>query len=182
MRYFTPERWMKLQHVHTKQAFYSTHEDWERARTAYRQKLNRVLGEFPGRVKRFAESECLHDARVLAIWQGRSRLNFILRPDPPTEELITLTYTLFTSPQIDCHALSSDYRTKHAAWMYDELGIERLKGGDVAFIHNILLSNGWELAIRFRRFDFSRSKVLLLDPDKEFLLTHFSKPGSARGA
>jgi hypothetical protein len=109
-------------------------------------------------------------------------LNFILRPDPPTEELITLTYTLVTSPQIDSAALSSQYRTKHAAWMYDELGIEKQKRGDGVFSHNILLSNGWEVALRFHRFDFYRSKVLLLDPDKESLLTCFSKPRSARGA
>jgi hypothetical protein len=167
MKYFTPKRWMQLQNVHTKNAFYSAHEDWERARTAYRQKLNQVLREFPGRLKRFAASECLHDAMVVAIWQGRSRLSFILRPDPPTEELILLNYAVVAPPKIDSSALPTQYRTKHAAWMYDEIGIEKVKGGEDIFIHNILLSNGSEIAIHFRRFEFSRSKVLLVAPEKE---------------
>jgi|GEM_PF-5107116 len=47
-----------------------------------------------GLLKRFVESECLHDAMVLAIWQGPSRLNVILRPDLPTREVVVLTYTL----------------------------------------------------------------------------------------
>src|SRR5437660_6357824 len=73
MKYFTPERWIRFQDPRDKQVFYSAFGEWEHALKSYRRKLRRILRESPNRLKRFAESECLHDAVVLAIWQGRSR-------------------------------------------------------------------------------------------------------------
>jgi hypothetical protein len=182
MRFFTPERWMRFQHTSEQEAFYSAQADWEQARAAYQQELNQVLPKVPSRLKRFAESECLHDAMILALWQGRSRLNFLLRPDPPTQELIQLTYTLVTPLRVNPSALPPEYRTKHAAWMYDEIGMEETASGKAVFSQTILLSIGWEVTIRFSRFDFFRPKMLLPSADQESLLTLLSMPRSAREA
>src|SRR5260370_40233548 len=146
MKYFPPERWLRFQDPRDKQVFYSASEEWEQARKAYRRKLRQILRESPNRLKQFAESECLHDAMVLAIWQGRSRLNVILRTDLPTQEVLVLTYTLLAEPLIDRSSLPPEYRTKHAAWMYDEIGAEKRRNGKVVFTHSVLLSNGWEVA------------------------------------
>jgi hypothetical protein len=66
--------------------------------------------------------------------------------------------------------------------MYDEIGTQKRENGKVAFTHTVLLSNGWEVTIRFSRFDFTRRKVLLLDPKKESILTLFGKQNSSRAA
>jgi hypothetical protein len=182
MKYFTPERWLRFQDPRDKQVFFSAHEEWQEALRTYRRKLRQILRRSPNRLKRFAESECLHDAMVLAIWQGRSRLNVILRPDMPTQEVVVLTYTLLADPLIDPSALPPEYRTKHAAWMYDEIGTEKRENGKMVFTHTVLLSNGWQVAIRFSRFDFARRKVLLLDSKQQSMLSMVGKPSSAREA
>jgi hypothetical protein len=46
--------------------------------------------------------------------------------------------------------------------MYDEIGVEG--GGKPVFTHSILLSSGWEVRLRFRRFEFQHPEALLPVP------------------
>jgi len=61
-------------------------------------------------------------------------------------------------------------------WLYDELGVERIPGppswltpedrarGDgwaTVSTHNILLSNGWEVGLKFRKFKLARPETYI---------------------
>jgi hypothetical protein len=161
MRYFTPERWLKLQHVEDEQAFYSAHTEWEQALADYRKELEQTIPRLPPDLRRFMVRECLHDATVLADWRGRSRLTILLRPEPPAPRLFLLNYTLVEPPSVVLSALPREYRTEHAVWMYDEVGVEEGESmnGDLVFNHCILLSDGREVRLRFTRFRFSQPEL-----------------------
>ena len=67
------------------------------------------------------------------------------------------------------------YRTEYVAWMYDEIGLgepvmhrpsgrrrTNQENGQVpVYYHNLLLSNGWELFLRFRQLKITRPQQLL---------------------
>src|SRR5437867_3326257 len=116
MKYLTPERWLRLQNTADEQAFSAAHVDWERAIELYRDELSQVLPLLPARLRRFAESECLHDATVLSTWLGKSRLEILLRPDPPGERLFLLAYSLIERPQVTPSGIPPEYRTPHEGW------------------------------------------------------------------
>jgi hypothetical protein len=158
MQYFTPERWVKLQHVEDERAFNTAQAEWEQALTAYREALEQAIPCLPPNLRRFVKRECLHDARVLADWGGRLHLTILLRPEPPGLRLVLLNYTLAEPPTVDLAALPREYRTEHTTWMYDEVGVEAGSGqnGDPVFTHSYLLSDGREVRLRFRRFTFSQ--------------------------
>jgi hypothetical protein len=174
MRSFTPERWLRFQDVSDPRARRAAHEDWEHAITNYRRALQRVLPECPPQLRRFIEGGSLHDTTVLAIWRGRSPLSILVRPEPPADPLILLVYTLVDTPEIDPEALPAGQRTLLARWMYDEVGMEKTAPSSGAaegpvFAHSILLSNGWQLAIRFRRFEYASPETLLAVQGQETL-------------
>ncbi len=169
MKYFTPERWLRLQNVDDNRALSAAVEDWERAITAYREELATLLPRLPARLRRFAESECLHDATVVSAWLRKSRLEILLRPEPAGERLYLLAYSLVESPRVRPSGISSEYHTAQECWMYDEVGVEgsELPGeadGKPVFTHSILLNGGWEVTLRFRRFDMLRPEALLPAP------------------
>jgi hypothetical protein len=167
MRYFTPERWLKLQHVDDERAFYSAQTEWEQALADYRKELERILPRLPRDLQRFVECECLHDATVLADWRGRSRLTILLRPEPPASRLFLLNYTLAETPTVAHAALPREYRTEHTTWKYDEVGVEEGSGlnEDAVFTQDILLSDGREVRLRFTRFSFSQPEPGFPLPD-----------------
>jgi hypothetical protein len=163
MRYFTPERWLELQHVEDEKAFYSAQTNWEQAHSEYCKQLARLLPRLPRSLQRFAKEERLHDATVLADWRGRSRLTLLLHPDQPGSRLFLLNYTLVEPPSIIPTRLPKEYQTEHLLWKYDEIGAEkggRLRGEPV-FTHCILLSDGREIRLRFTRFTFSQRDPVL---------------------
>jgi hypothetical protein len=161
MKHFTPQRWLALQNVDDERSFYSAHRDWEQATAAYRKELERALPRLPADLRRFAQGECLHDATIIAHWQGRSRLSILLRPDAPDDRLFLLVYTLVEPPRVAFPALPPEYRTGQAGWMYDEIGVE--EGGDPdsdpVFTHAVLLRDGREIKLRFRRFTYARPQA-----------------------
>ena len=107
--------------------------------------------------------------------------------DLPPEELTALARTFFDltldyigSPS----ALPEPYRSRQATWLYDEIGVERdtifdaaagvqYKSGTQAtanagqqrgvavFTHDILLSTGWELHLRFHQLNITRPTPLI---------------------
>src|SRR5262249_61691923 len=135
-------------------------------------------------LRRLAELGSLHDARVLGMWQAQTRLTIVLQPEGEASRLCVLTYSLVGSPSIDPSALPGPYRSGGAAWLYAEIGIDRgtpfdtaarapldpgaraaENGGTqraaVVFTHDILLSNGWELRLRFHQLNLARPAALI---------------------
>jgi hypothetical protein len=167
MQFFTPDLWLRFQKMNDEPAFNAAHLDWQRALQDYRAELAEWLPKMPKRLRQFAELGGFHDGTVLAIWRGRGKLNVLVETERPAEQLFLLVYSLVANPEVNQSALPAEYRTERAGWMYDEIRVEGGEKGNPAtarFLHSILLSNGWEITLRFSRFDFSRVESILSLP------------------
>jgi hypothetical protein len=158
MKYFTPERYLRLGNLEDKQAFLAAQQDWEQAVTKYATQLRRIQEQLPAGLRRLVDSVYLHDARVLGMWLGRvSRFTISLQPESDPSRLVVLTYSLLEPPGVNKRALPPESCSEPVAWLYDELDIQsatkkRLR----VFVHSILLSNGWEIRLRFRDVTVTR--------------------------
>jgi hypothetical protein len=169
MKYFTPERYLRLGNLDDKQAFLAAHEDWEQAVKEYAAHLRRLRDQLPVGLKRLVESVYLHDARVLGMWLGRvSRFTICLQPESDPSRLAVLTYSLLEAPTVNKLALPPESCSEPVAWLYDELSIQPAtkkrslpSQGTPIFIHDVLLSNGWELRLRFRDVTVARPVALI---------------------
>ena len=65
MKYFTPERYLRLGNLTDKQAFLAAQRDWEQAVDGYKGQLRRIRKKLPAGLARLLDSVYLHDARVL---------------------------------------------------------------------------------------------------------------------
>jgi hypothetical protein len=175
MQYFTPELVVRLQNLLDRAAL----EEWDRAAERYATALKRVLPRFPAPLRKFAGKAVLHDAKVLSIFQSGANLSITLQPEHEDDKLVVLSYTLVGDPRLNTAAFSDEYRTEYSAWMYDEFsqgkpiarlpgqrgkGADQQNGSVPVYCHDILLSNGWELFLRFRQFKVTRPRCLLPAP------------------
>ena len=136
-----------------------------------------------GALRRFVGRGSLHDARVLDIGAGGEKITLVVQEEL-VPRLLSLTYSLVDAPVIDRHALPAEHRTPQALWLYDELDIDpemlfhpkhRIQKKAAAilasdmdkeewkpiFLHSILLSNGWEIRLRFHRLSETQTTSLL---------------------
>jgi hypothetical protein len=186
MKYFTPERWLRLQDTSDDTTWLAAYQDWESSVAAYWQGVKGLLTRLPktgvgAGLRSFVRHGSLHDALVTACWrEGSSKLKLQALPEVPGEELVLLEYALASEPVIVPDRLPPEYRTDYLQWMYDELGelpdagprvrsrsharVGSRSGTNrddaVVFTHNILLSNGWEMEIAFSRFKVTRHKAI----------------------
>jgi hypothetical protein len=158
MKYFTAERYLNLGNLDDKQKFLAAHEQWEQAIAGYRDQLQRIRKELPRSLARLVESVYLHDARVLTMHQSDQDFFITLQPIAPPAHLIVLGYSLVEEPMIEQNVLPPERCREPIEWLYDELDLDRPEGprglpastGKPTFRHDILLSNGWEVRLRFR--------------------------------
>jgi hypothetical protein len=182
VKYFTPERFLRLQNLDNEQAFQAATREWESAVEEYGAQLKALTPELPVGVRRLVELGSLHDARVLGIWQAKTRLTLVLQLESDLSRLCVITYWLVGSPYVDPSALPESHRSGHTSWLYDEIGIDgnttfdtathiQLKSGPqvtanggqrrrAVFTQDILLSNGWELRLRFHQVNVARPTAL----------------------
>jgi hypothetical protein len=65
--------------------------------------------------------------------------------------LVVLTYSLEEPAAVEPDVLPESVRSEPVAWLYDELDVQgNTRGGEPAFTHRILLSDGREIGLRFR--------------------------------
>jgi hypothetical protein len=174
MKYFTPQRFLRLQDVRDDAAI----AEWERAVREYASSLAGVLPQLPPPLRRLLKEPPLHDADVLSMTQWKDTLSLTLRPEL-CDEVLVLAYTLVEKPTIHRAALPREHCTEDVTWLYDELGVELVQGqptwltaadrvrGDgraTVWTHAVLLSNGWEVRLRFRKFKWSRPETFLPPP------------------
>jgi hypothetical protein len=160
MRFFTPERYLRLGNLADEAAFLAAQDDWERAIADYRRHLQQIRDRLPAGLRRLIESVSLHDARVVDMVSGkRGRLTITLQPETPPSQRIVLTYSLIEPPAIDETALPEEALSQPTEWLYDELDVQA--GAEPTFRHDILLSNGWEVSLRFRGVTVSRPRPLI---------------------
>jgi hypothetical protein len=158
MKYFTPERYLQLGNLDDEQAFLTAQQQWEEALTSYREQFQRIRKELPHSLRSLVESVYLHDARVLTMHQSDQAFFITLQPPSDPERLVVLGYSLVEEPGIEQEVLPAERCREPIQWLYDELDLDRPEGprglpapsGKPTVRHNILLSNGWEVKLRFR--------------------------------
>ncbi len=183
MKYFTADLYARLQDVNDEQRLRQAHEDWEKAVQGYGQHLQQLAPALSPAIQRLLAVGSLHDSQVLCLGQGKTRLTILLRPDRPGAELLTLTYSLIEPPAINEAGLG-ELRSANVIWLYDEIARESdwsfdrelrilvpaeprvqqsgTRNVSPVFSHDILLSNGWEVHLRFHRLRVERSRALLV--------------------
>ncbi len=158
MKYFTPELYVQLGDLDHEQTFLSAQEKWETALSGYREHLQRIRKELPRSLRNLVESVYLHDARVLTMHQIDQEFFITLQPPSDPERLVLLGYSLVEEPCVEQKVFPVELCREPIEWLYDELDLDRPEGprglpappGKPTVRHNILLSNGWEVKLRFR--------------------------------
>jgi hypothetical protein len=157
MRYFTPERLVRLGNLDDRDAFLAAHEDWERAVGEYQEQLRQIGPELPPGLRQLTGAVYLHDARVLDMWWGgRSQFTITLHPESDPSRLVVLSYSLSAPPEVKGGVLPESILSQPVAWLYDELD----HAGD-RFTHDILLSDGREIRLHFRTVTVKRPVPLV---------------------
>jgi hypothetical protein len=123
--------------------------DWEVAATAYDAYLQTIRPEMPEAVRQLLDGFYLHDACVLSMGQRGDSFVISLQLDVPPNELLTITYTLAGSPEVNKVPFPWVKNPDSADWLYEEVELLH-EGGQKHFVHSILFSNGWEIRLPFR--------------------------------
>jgi len=144
VKYFTRERHLALQATDRALADQAD-AAWEEAAARYEAYLESIRPGLPEAVLALLDGYDLHDARVLTMGQRGQEFVVSLQLDIPPRDVLTLTYRLAGPPVI--RKLSFPSGGEKALWLYDE--IERTATNPPSFVHAILLSNGWEVAVPF---------------------------------
>ena len=190
MKYFTPQLYIKLQECQDESAFRAVNAERERMVQEYRVRLHEIsAGQWDG-PRRLLTLGILHDAEVVDVWTGNSRLTIILRVKN-TSDLLSLAYSLVEPPWTDRTAIPEEHRAASTLWLYDEIdqdretfyNVERRiqgkmtdalfpttleKGWKPIFLHAILLSNGCEIRLRFRQVKITRMRSLFKSAECEY--------------
>jgi hypothetical protein len=148
MNFFTRERYLALQE-RGDEAMDAADAAWAEAVARYDAYLQSIRPEMPEAVRELVDGFHLHDARVLSMGRRGDTLVISLQLDVPPSELLTITYTLAGTPQLDQGLFP--WATPGAAptWLYEEIELVR-EGERSHFVHSILFSNGWEVRLPFR--------------------------------
>jgi hypothetical protein len=158
MKFFTPARYLRLGNLDDREAFLAAQREWESAIAHYKQHLTRIGAELPTGLQRLVETVYLHDARVLDMWWGgKTRFTITVHPESDPSRLVVLAYSLVAPPEVTPGALPDAVRSEPAAWLYDELDVAGGSGPEGRmFSHDILLSDGREVRLRFRNVVVTR--------------------------
>ena len=164
MKYFTAELYQQFNSFDVVEAERAD-EAWDRAETAYKERLAQIREQMPSQVVKLSEL-CLHDALVVARIEqaepaggfGASNGTHLL---PPAfvwtavaivsvtlgEEVISLIYAL--SDHITTREVPEGWRFSklQEQWLYDEVDLMNDHRGP--FVHRILFSTGISLEIPF---------------------------------
>lgn len=163
MKYFTPELYMRMQSTDEAEIV-AVDAEWEHAGALYERRLKKIHSELPRAVRQLLNDLYLHDADVIDLGREGDLFVFVLRLDAAPRPLVVLKYRLVDEPVIDTAALPEQYCSKHVEWMYDEINVVSRKRH---FTHEILLSNGWEIRLRFRELQVTVTQGLLRASESE---------------
>ena len=150
MKFFTPEIYRDLNSRDRKKAL-AAHEKWEHALEAYGEHLSEIERKLPSRVRELAHSLCLHDAEfeghLLPTVGGQPLAILMMRQE---SESVYLVYMLAKKPQMKTTNRRSPVSRHEVLWLYDEFDV----GADGIPQHEILLSDGRTLSLRFTDLEF----------------------------
>ncbi len=152
-----PERYLALQHAEP-EAMNAADTAWEDAVEQYDAFLRSIVPELPEAVRNLLDGFYLHDARVLSIGRRDDAFLISLQLDVPPRDLLTITYTLAATPEINKKAFAPPGGEHAPLWLYEEIEVIR-EPEKRFFAHDVLLSNGWVM-----RIPFSDVQLQVADP------------------
>jgi hypothetical protein len=148
MKYFTPEKYLRLQDFSSDAAMDAAEKAWEQARLRYQRHLKKILSRIPRSLRALLEAHYLHDAEVLSMGQQGKTFVIVIRLDAPPREQLILSYQLTEEALIHKGVLPTPNGDRPMRWLYDEIGVTAGKKPSTS--QAILFSNGWEVHLRFR--------------------------------
>jgi hypothetical protein len=163
MNYFTPERHLRLGNLDSEAEFLAAHQEWEEVNAEYLAHLESIKPKLPPELLRLYGEVHLHDAHVLSAYQQDDQFVVTLQPELDARRLVVLTYSVTQEPLVRT-VLPPEHCSTCALYTYDELDLDAPEAERPTFRHNILLSNGWELTIRFRSVAVARPLRLIPAP------------------
>jgi hypothetical protein len=162
MKYFTPDLLVRFGSEDDAIAN-AAQEEWDNACDRYGQYLDSIKGQLPPGLQYLEEHYQLHDAEVRGLGKQGHSFVMVLQLDSPPQPLVTLTFDLMDEPTINEDTLPQQLRSRGVVeWQYDEL--ELLPGEPPTWSWSVLLSNGWEVTLRFRSVQVQEAQALLPPP------------------
>jgi hypothetical protein len=160
VKYFTPDL-IAMGQSEDEQVLARQERLWEEAGQRYVAYLDSVRTQLPWSLRRIDEHYYLHDANIRGMGRQNHTFVIVLTLDTPPYSLVTLTYDLVGEPVIRTDALrgSNHGSGQLVDWLYDE--IEMVPGYPPTWATSILLSNGWEVQLRFRDLQLQEAEALL---------------------
>jgi hypothetical protein len=159
MKYFTPELYVRGQ-SQDDAILDQVEEEWEANVDAYAAHLQAIRPELPAGLLYLLDNFYLHDANVLSAGSNRDTFVMVLQLDSAYATLV-LTYRLTEEVRIDRAALPPEHSGPYPVqWMYDEIDAPR--SDRPGYVHNVLLSNGWELELHFHDLEVTAVNPLPL--------------------
>jgi hypothetical protein len=168
MKYFTPELYVRYNSP-DEAVVAEAEEEWDRAGERYTGHLEAIRPDLPATVLAFCDEHCLHDADVFApallpraTAQGSPQEVCIVTQNVSTlvpeylNTLILLHYTVTEEPTIDVPLESDVFGQVQPHWLYDEFDLV----APGVFSHEILISTGRVIKLRFRGFRYEVAKML----------------------
>jgi hypothetical protein len=194
MKYFTPDLLERFGSEDDQIAL-AAQVELERRSEMYSEHLKGIAEKLPPRFLEMQDRFYLHDARVVGpafpwfhpefptpfhpeLWWDfpfrvpRSQAEpgwppsflLALRLDPPPQEVLVLHYRLARIDEIPRYAPSGDEKLPFLEWRHDEVEVVE-SDGRLEFGHSILFTNGIELTVRFRDFDYATLKPMASTPE-----------------
>ncbi len=156
MKYFTPELYQQFNSFDVAEAERAD-EAWDRAETAYKERLASIRPYMPSQVVKLSEL-CLHDALVVArgeqaqpecpgpypfpLWTAVAIVSVTLG-----DEVVSLIYGLRDHVMLREAPEGWRFSKLQEQWLYDE--VDLIGDGQGPFVHRILFSTGVTLEIPF---------------------------------
>lgn len=151
MKYFTPERYVEFNSDDPAVAD-KADADWGQATADYRKHVRKIVRRLPGKSRELAESICLHDALYLGYLKApvpKSSGELAVVAVEQGDDVVLLIYVLAEEPSFSPPHKADVFSDIAVHWLYDE--VDATDRG--AFSHEILLSNGRVLSVKFVAFD-----------------------------
>jgi hypothetical protein len=163
MKYFTSDLYSRLQEMDKPSKLHVALQEWDQAARNYDQQLQKILPDFPRTLRRLVSDYPLHDGDVLSVGDGGDTFVILVQLENAPNDLVEMVYFLKSKPEIDKFALPGQFCSPSPQWLHDEISIEPHYRPNEAktFVHDIQLSNGWEVKLRFSDLELRRYDALL---------------------
>jgi hypothetical protein len=188
MKFFTPELIDRFGSDDDRVAL-AAQTELEQSSEAYSRRLSEVASELPQRFQELLDRYYMHDARIIdhsflgngdsgslegsearasiSGWKSAERAEgrlisfwMVLELDTPPRELLALQYRSVLVEGVDIHQALREDECPYFEWQYDEVELVDTGRGK-EFRHSILFTNGLELRLRFKDFDFATLKPIV---------------------